>query len=296
MGSPPSSGPDKRKPAVWLTGERFLPTKALSKGDICEGAMGIVEEKKFKFAPKPNRFTPPMVLIGETEALPSLFWNKGYITFLHDLISVNAPPSDEKELKLFSDCFERNKKEASALCLLKSPRALVGKSTSILKSDIDNIPWPNDDGGLKLSWWEAVLLDDVLDHMSKLIRVGQNAPVLTKAVDNADLDNYASLFTKLLGSVYRNLRSGKSDCFDGLAYQAFYFGEQCDLDWPDDWSDKLTSVVHKSNSAIHTSRVIRFYDENTLIIVKPDRLRHWIPSTAIRDADETLVELQQQGF
>jgi hypothetical protein len=42
--------------------------------------------------------------------------------------------------------------------------------------------------------------------------------------------------------------------------------------------------------------VIRFYDENTLIIVKPDRLRHWIPSTAIRDADETLVELQQQGF
>ena len=107
---------------------------------------------------------------------------------------------------------------------------------------------------------------------------------------------YAALFTELLGSVYKNLHPGKSSYFDGLAYQAFYFGEQSNLNWPDNWSDKLASVVHKSNSAIHTSRVIRFYEENTLIIVKPDRLRHWIPSTAIRDADETLVELQQQGF
>jgi hypothetical protein len=32
------------------------------------------------------------------------------------------------------------------------------------------------------------------------------------------------------------------------------------------------------------------------VIVKPDRLRYWIRSTAIRDADETLVELKNQGF
>jgi hypothetical protein len=43
-------------------------------------------------------------------------------------------------------------------------------------------------------------------------------------------------------------------------------------------------------------RVVRFYERNVIIIVKPDRLRYWIRSTAIRDADETLVDLQKQGF
>lgn len=286
----------KRRSDNWLPGKPFLPTIALAKHGIRQDLIGVVVETEFSAPRVPGRFTPPMFLIREDETLSTAFWNKGYLTFLHQIISVNAAEEDEQKLQSFAEAFDKNKERIKAFCLLTSSRALVGKSTSLLKQDIENIPWPTDDGRIDLAWWEQILLDDILNHISKLIRVGQNAPVLTKVVNNTELGNYAALFTKLLGSVYRNLRSGKSDCFDGLAYQAFYFGEQCDLDWPDDWSDKLASVVHKSNSAIHTSRVIRFYDENTLIIVKPDRLRHWIPSTAIRDADETLVELQQQGF
>jgi hypothetical protein len=45
-----------------------------------------------------------------------------------------------------------------------------------------------------------------------------------------------------------------------------------------------------------TASVLRFYELNTIIIVKPDRLRYWIPSTALCDADETLVDLQRQGY
>jgi hypothetical protein len=43
-------------------------------------------------------------------------------------------------------------------------------------------------------------------------------------------------------------------------------------------------------------RVLRFYEANTILIVKPDRLRYWIRSTAIRDADETLADLHEQGY
>jgi hypothetical protein len=285
-----------RKPDDWLPKKPFLPTTALEKSGIRKDLIGVVEETRFSAPRTPERFTSPMFLIRENEALPTAFWDSGYLTFLDKIVSVNAPPQDGHKLRQFAKSFERNRKTIRALCLLKSSQVLIGKSTAILKRDLENIPWPTDDGRIDLAWWEQILLDDILNHISKLIRVGQNAPVLTKAADNTDLGNYAALFTKMLGSVYRNLRPGKAGCFDGLAYQAFYFGEQCALDWPEDWSDKLASVVHKSNSAIHTARVIRFYDENTLIIVKPDRLRHWIPSTAIRDADETLVELQQQGF
>ncbi|WP_339867515.1 HsdM family class I SAM-dependent methyltransferase [Pseudohongiella nitratireducens] len=280
----------------WLPGKPFLPTSALEESGVRKDLISVVKEEEFAAARIPARFTAPMFLIRQNETLSTDFWSNGYLTFLQEIMSVNAPESDKRKLRQFAKAFDLNKNIIRAFFLLKSPRALVGRSTSLLKQDIEDIPWPTANGNIDLSWWERTLLDDVLNHMSKLIRVGQNSTILTKAVDDIGLDNYASLFTKMLGSVYRNLRPGKSDCFDGLAYQAFYFGEQCDLDWPDDWSDKLASIVHKSNSAIHTSRVIRFYDENTLIIVKPNRLRHWIPSTAIRDADETLVELQQQGF
>ncbi len=101
----------------------------------------------------------------------------------------------------------------------------------------------------------------------------------------------------MLGSVYSNLRAIESGLLDGLAFQAFCFGRQSELEWPADWSKKLQEVVYREHGdALRTVRILRFYQRNTIIIVKPDRLRYWISSTAIRDADETLVDLQGQGY
>ena len=101
----------------------------------------------------------------------------------------------------------------------------------------------------------------------------------------------------MLGSVYSNLRASESGLLDGLAYQAFCFGEKSDLGWTSDWSGPLQEIVYREHGdALRTVRILRFYERNTIIMVKPDRLRYWISSTAIRDADETLVDLQRQGY
>jgi hypothetical protein len=101
----------------------------------------------------------------------------------------------------------------------------------------------------------------------------------------------------MLGSVYTNLRVSESGFLDGLAFQAFCFGETTDLTWPADWSKQLQEIIYQDHGdALRTVRILRFYERNTIILVKPDRLRYWIPSTAIRDADETLVDLQRQGY
>jgi hypothetical protein len=101
----------------------------------------------------------------------------------------------------------------------------------------------------------------------------------------------------MLGSVYSNLRASEFGLLDGLAFQAFCFGKESDLDWPSDWSGQLREVIYREHGdALRTVRILRFYEGNTIIMVKPDRLRYWIPSTAIRDADETLVDLQRQGY
>ena len=60
--------------------------------------------------------------------------------------------------------------------------------------------------------------------------------------------------------------------------------------------DALRQLVYRQSDHLRTVRVVRFYDGNAMLLVKPDRLRYWIRSIAIRDADETLVDLREQGY
>jgi hypothetical protein len=54
--------------------------------------------------------------------------------------------------------------------------------------------------------------------------------------------------------------------------------------------------VDQTYRHLRTTRILRLYLENVVMLVKPDRLRYWIRSTAVRDADETIIELQGQGY
>jgi hypothetical protein len=148
-----------------------------------------------------------------------------------------------------------------------------------------------------LSFWEQVLCEDLVEYMAEYVRRGQNSSLLRDAVSPTQLGEYSALFVRLLGSVYPNLRATRLFKFDGLACQAFCFGDAPELRWPDDWRPNLRSLVYsRQGESLRAVRVLRFYEENTILIVKPDRLRYWIRSTAIRDADETLADLREQGY
>jgi hypothetical protein len=148
-----------------------------------------------------------------------------------------------------------------------------------------------------LSWWEKALCEDVIDFMSDFVRLGQNSKLLRQQVSSRQLGHFASVFVKMLGSVYTNLESGAGGLIDGLAFQTFHFGRNSDVTWSTDLSPSLKALIYKNHGdTLRTVRMLRFYERNTVVMIKPDRLRYWIPSTAIRDADETLVELQKQGY
>lgn len=288
---------NKSDPHPWLNGMRFLPTGAISETGVSKAKIKSVEAEKFEAPRSPERFKPPMFLIGEYEDLPAGLWLDGNLSFLNSIISINAPSSEENELIAFGRRFETLREILKTFSLLKSSRALIVRSTSILKRDIEELPWPDEKEFERLTWWEEILLADASSIYAPLIRVGQKSPALTEAVDEPTFDAYSDTFVRLLGSVYSNLRKGPQGLADGIAYQSFTFGESSTLDWPDDRATHLKQlIIKKSGAAFRTNRIIRFYEANTLIIVKPDRQRNWIPSTAIRDADETLVDLQEQGF
>ncbi len=287
----------KREPAPWLTGQPLLPTEALTEAGIDDTRIEVVRAKRFRSCYTANRYTGPIVMIRENESLPCAYRRRGFLAYKHKIVGIHAKESDEAKLEQFYRMFVANRKLLRAFCLLFGTQVLTGKSTAILKRDLDVLPWPRDGISWDLSSWEKILCAELVDYMADYVRLGQNSELLKAQVGLNEFRRYSELFRELLGSIYGNIQPIKSGVFGGLAYQAFCFGDNATLDWPEDWAETLQNLVFaKHGDALRTVRILRFYEGNTIILVKPDRLRYWIPSTAIRDADETLVDLQRQGY
>ncbi len=289
---------NRSRPAEHLTGRPLLPTEALKGNGIDPAAIELVTETLFEGRRNPELFQPPLLLIRENESLPMTYWDRGPLAYKHEIVGIHAPASERNELqRLFRDLVSNLGLHRFAV-LLNSPRALVAKATAILKSDIDSLPCPEDETELQFTFWEQVLADDTLQYLAPYVRLGQKSDLLRQAADANTLQAYASLYCRLLGSLYDNLQAADPVFLDGLTCQPFFFGDEPAVEWlAPDCAEQLANLVFTQTlPSLRTVRVVRFYHENVIFIVKPNRLRYWIRSTAIRDADDTLTELRQQGY
>ena len=290
---------DKKERKEWLTGKLFLPTKALNSDGIDESQLAVVEEEKFERSREPSRYEPPMVLIKENSSLHFAYWDRGSLTYKKSIVGINAPNTDEHKGRLlkFYERFEQKHTFIQTVCLLFSARDFGGREYTILKSHIDALPWPDDESDYDLEEWEKILLEDLSDSFSDFIRNGQKSKLLQQTAHKEDLERYASIYVKLLGAIYTNLKYDGYQSFGNLIAQRFYFGEECLLEWGDNWERPLKQLVyHECGEALRTVRVLMHHTENTMIIIKPKLLRYWIRSTAIYDADDTLNALVKQGY
>ncbi len=287
----------RREPAPWLTGKPYLPTDAFTERGIDTNRIESVAETKFRSAYTSARYSSPLVLIKAHESLPCAWVGRDFLAYRDKIVGIHSKQSQRHELRIFFECFTNHRQLLRAFCFLFSSQLLVSKATAILKRDIDALPWPEEEKDWRLSFWETVLCEDLVEHVAEYVRLGQNSKLLRDAVSPTQLGEYSALFVRLLVSVYSNLRATRSFTFDGLACQTFCFGDAPELRWPADWKPNLRSLVYsRQGEALRAVRVLRFYEANTILIVKPDRLRYWIRSTAIRDADETLTDLREQDY
>ena len=56
----------------------------------------------------------------------------------------------------------------------------------------------------------------------------------------------------------------------------------------------------QTNKGIRNQRIIRYYDHDDgfdfVYLIKPNSNRYWLQSIALRDADDTFMDLKQNGF
>ncbi|MBN1903024.1 N-6 DNA methylase [Candidatus Sumerlaeota bacterium] len=287
----------KKNYAPLITGKPYLPTTAFTDNEIDENRITIVTETHFE-NPHEKRFMSPLILIKENSSLPIKFWNKGIITYNHKIIGIHAQPSQYKDLRELYEMMINRREFYRFYLTLNSSQYLVGRATAICKQDIDQLPLPTSHEELDLAFWEKAMAEDVLKYMADYIRLGQNSDLLEKAASKGDLKLYADLFVRMLGSIYDNLKSLDTNYIESFICQSFYFGDKPDFSFIDgNIEDSLRNIIyHQQSEYMRKIRVLRYYDKNVMIIIKPDRLRYWIRSTAIRDADDTLTDLREQGY
>lgn len=290
--------PRNPETVAYLWKQPVLPAKAIgANGEIDKNLITTQDEKCFENARKTSRYSTPLILLAQTDDLPVAYWNEGPLTFGQEVLGISCGNGDVKSHLALYRRLRDQRNFLRAWISLTSARAGIQKATALQKKDIDDLPFPPDETELDISANEEIVLADALAFYRDFQRLGDEADVmrLTRAEDHRA---FAQVFSKQINVVHKKLRPLPVKSWAGVSCQPFVFGK-AEPDWKDadDLSDKLAKLLRSRSSAtLTTVRILRIFDGPFLFLIKPDRLRYWLRSIALRDADEALADLRSLGF
>lgn len=288
----------KREPAEHISGKKYLPSDALTVDGLDRERITTAKGTLFKTSYTRRRYTPPMLLVREQMDLPHCLWTESYLTYGQQIVGFCAEEKDTGALRKLDKWMSSSRPVLQAHLALVSPRLFVQKATALQADDVFSILYPAE-GKLDLSPNESILVDDIVSHYRDFIRLGEDSEVMKRSGWQG-MRAFNEVFMRQVNAVYKknSIQALASQRWPGVICQPFVFGTG-EVDWEgaDALRGKLTSLLReRQGSSLHVSRIARIYDGNYVFLLKPDRLRFWMRSVALRDADETLADLRAQGF
>jgi hypothetical protein len=286
------------RPAEHIIGKNLLPSTALTSDGIDMSAITVAPNKNYEGPRSESRFLPPALLIREHMDIPHALWTGPYLTYTQRIVGFPAPIADVQKLVKISDWLLENKTAIQGYLALISPSLFTQKATALQADDIYSIPYP-ESLDLDLSSNEQILIEDIVTYQRDLIRLGESSTVMKSSGIDA-CAAFTHIFTQQINAIYREnpIRALNPQTWSGIICQPFVFGTG-DVDWEDASSlkDKVDALLEDNHSTnLHITRITQIYDGNFIFLIKPNRLRYWLRSIALRDADETLFLLRSKGF
>lgn len=287
--------------ANYITGKPTLPARAFQEDGIEDSEIYIFEEEYFHRVRDKKLYEPPHILIKEKIGRKKLITalRTDYLTFRDDTIGIHAPSKQIDELINLEQRFKSFGNLYLFYLAASSGQAGVGRATTILKKDIDSLPHPKNNKDLKLSKVEQYFANDTLDYMMDFCKGNKNSPLLNNATQN-HIDEFQIVYCDLLNSMYNDfkpLNTFETDSFIGCS---FYYKDKPSsvlLESSKELNKNLSSIINnKIGQNVNIKRVLRFYYENVIYIIKPKQYRFWLKSIAVRDADETFADLVKMGY
>ncbi len=298
---------NKYQTADFLTNKKTIPTKAFTEDGMDIFKCEILIDKYFSNPRSKKLFSPPHILIKEVvkNKLPIAIRIEGeFLSFQNSIVGISAPPEDMYKLsKLANELLTLNNLYRFFITCY-SGRLMVNKATSIVKTDIEKLPYSTQQV-TNLYAIEQVIVDDVLNHTVKFRSNGSTseaAKPIHEDKQSTVLDTFQQWFCNVLNSVYQDIKAHKPIFIgkDFICYP-FYKGEQVpdiQVENPQEAEIYLNNLLEQKNlsQTIRTTRIMTIFDKNVIYLVKPNQLRYWLPSVAIKDADEIFSYLLQNGY
>tara|TARA_R110002124_G_scaffold74589_6_gene200177 strand:+ start:1038 stop:3932 length:2895 start_codon:yes stop_codon:yes gene_type:complete len=286
------------KPAEHIIGKPVFPPVALSDNRIDETRFTDVAEKPIEAPRTKAQFTPPYLAVRKHQSLAHAVWSGKYLTFRSEIFGFADPSGETDDLDRVAAYLGEETIGLKAYTAITSIRMISRKATSLSGADIKAIPFPKS-RTLDLSDNENILAEDIVKFQSDLIRLGDDATVLREHAGDG-LAAYAECYMRQVNTVYNStpLVALPHQFWPGVICFPFCFGEGS-IEWTgaDLLNDRLDQLLKDQRSeTLSITRMARIYDDRFIFILKPDRLRYWLRSVALRDADETLADLREQGF
>ena len=287
--------------ADWITGKQQALSEALTIHGLNWENVKPCKDVFFQRTCSNSRaiFSGPHVLISEKVdglAIPAAFTDK-YLVFTNRFVGVYAPKNDRPKLqKLASNLNDSGL--FGILAAIISNQMLVGRATALLKSDIMELPYPDDTQDIDLNFWEQALVNDIGNYLIDFRRCGEKSPILSKANDS-DLRSFGEMYCNILNPVYKEFRPLSPIPMGSFICYPFCFGDKPQLELPQE--DTVVPYLeellhHQPGSRLFVNRILRLYEQNVIFMIKPNQKRYWLRSIALRDADETLIDLLGQGY
>jgi hypothetical protein len=282
--------------ADYITGKSFLPTEYFTENGIELSPLPKCDLTYFHRPRKKELYTPPHLLIRKIlgkKKLISEYTNK-YMTFLSDIYSIHAPEEQKKELIELGNYLKENDFLLRFYILATSSRVKIIKATSLYDEDILGIPYPEDKKEVKLSKADEIILNDSMNYLLNS-NSGSNTE---RIISEKEIYKYTVIFCKTLNSIYKKKKSFQLfKILDAGKYYALHFEYSVEKlnakqDEVVDLEQYIAEAIPVRNEHHYTNiqRIIKAYGHDSIILAKPKQLRYWLPSIALRDADETFAD------
>tara|TARA_R110000850_G_scaffold32285_7_gene88879 strand:- start:2182 stop:5112 length:2931 start_codon:yes stop_codon:yes gene_type:complete len=294
-------GAEGTKNSAFLTGRRALLAPQFKSNSI---KISNLKENWFTSPRRESLFNPPLFLIKELIEVDNfkipVYLSSEYLTFDSRIFGISSNNEDIEDLKNLANSFDYFNSVYSYFITLTSSQFSVNFSSAIRADDIYNLPCILDPHQVILNSQEQIILNDTIEYLLEFRRHGETSKIAMQNVSPTELQKYGTLYCEILGKIYPTIKPYQY--FETSSYICFpfYFGEkEPDIDFTDsDEAEKhIESLVRKNlNLTLRLNRIVRMYEGNVIYLIKPKKLRYWLQSIALRDADETFADLRKQGY
>lgn len=308
-------GAHKKQNISYLHGKEIINTSTFDENEnfttYIEGNSDFAEPRI------KNIYSPPHLIykvnLGKKH-IPVHFSEK-YLGFKDKLVGIHAPEDEKHKLVEIYNRF----KDAEYSKLMRlwavstSSETLVNLETACKKEDIDSVPYPKNVYEIDLSSEENILQNDILVyyiHLGKAITKNSSGAILHHPVKEKQLVEFGEVLCSELNDIYskngNSWQSGKIFRMPSYTIYQIGFGVDGKLKQEfvdnNDLEDSVQSLINNDafNRGAAYKRIVRLYDHvdafDCVYLIKPNALRYWLKSIALRDADETFLDFKAADY